>query len=102
MSVNAPASAEEAKAEGRTWNRSLDCEYSEATHGGLHYEIDELVMMRSLSELETSLVGEEEAPPNLHLDRAQRDYLQTELMIQMLAEMRLIRAAIIRFYRDVS
>jgi hypothetical protein len=102
--MSAPASAEEAKARGLTWFRCLDCEYSEETHAALHHEVDDLVMMRSLKELENALTGDKddagEMDPRLSLDRDQRDYLQTELLIQMLAELRLIRAALIRSYRD--
>jgi hypothetical protein len=101
--MSAPANAEEAKTRGLTWFRCLDSEYSEETHAALHHEVDDLVMMRSLGELERAMTGDQNADeldPRLSLDRDQRDYLQTELLIQMLAELRLIRAALIRSYRD--
>lgn len=87
----------------KEWQRSYKAEYSESNHDTLWAEVDEVVSARSLTELEDSITGDyNDENPRLHFTPEQRDYLQSELLLQILTELKILRAHLIRFYRDVT
>lgn len=84
------------------WKRDFAAEYSQKNHDMLWEEIDE-VASQALPELEEIFTGEyRDDNPRLQMSSEQRDYFQTLLLHQILTELRMLRAHLIRFYRDVT
>ncbi len=84
------------------WKRDFAAEYSQKNHDMLWEEIDE-ADSRALPELEDIYKGEySDDNPRLQMSSEQRDYFQTLLLHQILTELRMLRAHLIQFYRDVT
>jgi hypothetical protein len=84
------------------WKRDFAAEYTDKNHDMLWEEIDE-ADSRALPDLEETFTGDySDRNPRLQMSPEQRDYFQTLLLHQILTELRMLRAHLIRFYRDVT
>jgi hypothetical protein len=87
-------------------NRQFPC-FDELA--AIHSEVEDVTNMRSLGELENCLtdggnmasyIDVEPINPSLAMDEGQKDYFQSELLLQILIELRQTRAVLIRMFRE--